>query len=211
MSKIIDLTNLKFGKWNILYKDISNKKGNYWICRCECGTIKSVLSKNLREGKSLSCGCIKREKLKQNRIQPNDINEVGNRYGRLLVVKKSHKNKINSKRVYWSCLCDCDNYKDIRADSLRNGSVKSCGCLHSVGESIISQILENQKINFKREISFNDLRNNNGNLLFFDFGIFNKNNQLLYLIEYDGKQHFNFSNSGWNTEDHYKKPFYMIN
>ena len=205
MTKIIDLTNLKFGKWNVLYKDFSNKKGNYWICKCECGTIKSVLSKNLRDGKSLSCGCIKKEKLKQNRIQPNDINEVGNKYERLLVIRKTKKEEVNSKRVYWHCLCDCGAYKNVRADSLRSGSIKSCGCLHSIGESKISQILENKNINFKRQVSFDDLKNKNGNLLFFDFGIYNKKNDLLYLIEYDGEQHFKFSDSGWNTKNHYEK------
>ena len=34
-----------------------------WICKCDCGKIKSILRNNLVKGKSKSCGCFK-EKLK---------------------------------------------------------------------------------------------------------------------------------------------------
>jgi hypothetical protein len=37
-------------------------------------------------------------------------------------------------------------------------------------------------------------------LLFYDFAIFNNNNQLLCLIEYNGKQHYKVT-GGWNTEE----------
>ena len=33
----------------------------------------------------------------------------------------------------------------------------------------------------------------------FDFGVYNDNNELLYLIEFDGEQHFNVT-GGWNNE-----------
>ena len=34
----------------------------------------------------------------------------------------------------------------------------------------------------------------------FDFYINNH-----YIIEFDGSQHFNYTNRGWDTEDHYKR------
>lgn len=54
--------NTKFGRWTTIKK--SNKKNGriYWLCRCECGTIKEVLSQNLLNGSSQSCGCWNREK-----------------------------------------------------------------------------------------------------------------------------------------------------
>lgn len=60
-TRIIDITNQKFGKLTALRIDPTSRgSGNSlkWICQCECGRILSVKSYNLRNGKSQSCGCI---------------------------------------------------------------------------------------------------------------------------------------------------------
>ena len=33
----------------------------YWLCRCDCGTLKTIRSGNLRSGVTVSCGCIRRD------------------------------------------------------------------------------------------------------------------------------------------------------
>lgn len=51
-----------FGKWEIL-KDIPIPKGKgyyYYTCKCECGTIRDVVTSNLKKGISTNCGCVKR-------------------------------------------------------------------------------------------------------------------------------------------------------
>jgi hypothetical protein len=52
---------------------------------------------------------------------------VGNRYGRLLIVRFSHMNKWN-QRVYL-CRCDCGTEKAIHGRRLVIGNARSCGCL----------------------------------------------------------------------------------
>ena len=53
--------------------------------------------------------------------------DIGNRYGRLVVIGCSgldaHRNRL------WLCLCDCGNTAQARTTELRRGSRKSCGCL----------------------------------------------------------------------------------
>ena len=44
------------------------------------------------------------------------------------------------------------------------------------------------------------MRSKAGACLRFDFAIFNKNNQLIQLIEYDGRQHFKYTNN-WNQSE----------
>lgn len=62
----------------------------------------------------------------------------------------------------------------------------------SKGERRIEEILNQNRISFKKEVSFTDLYGSKGNnLLRFDFAIF-KNSQLVCLLEYDGEQHFKF-------------------
>lgn len=56
----IDLTGKKFGLWTVL-EEIPQRVNNriYYKCQCECGTIKNVVSENLSNGTSQSCGCLK--------------------------------------------------------------------------------------------------------------------------------------------------------
>lgn len=51
-------------------------------------------------------------------------NLVGNRYGKLTVVRFS---QIKDQRTYWICRCDCGNEKEIRGDCLNR--IQSCGCV----------------------------------------------------------------------------------
>lgn len=60
MSSFIQMKGEKFGRWTVLMRD-KESKYSAWICECKCGTIKSVISGNLRRGKSVSCGCHRNE------------------------------------------------------------------------------------------------------------------------------------------------------
>lgn len=52
----------------------------------------------------------------------------GWRFGRLVVLEKSHKG--GRGEIYWRCQCDCGSTLSTRAASLRTGRTQSCGCLH---------------------------------------------------------------------------------
>jgi hypothetical protein len=45
-----------FGEWEVLRFDAIKNGKAYWVCRCSCGTERSVVGSNLRRGKSRSCG-----------------------------------------------------------------------------------------------------------------------------------------------------------
>ena len=48
-----------FGRWEVLGLDTTKPRGGktFWICRCACGTVRSVVGTKLRIGKNKSCGC----------------------------------------------------------------------------------------------------------------------------------------------------------
>ena len=54
------------------------------------------------------------------------VDLTGKRFKRLTVIKRVYRE--DSNLVYWLCKCDCGNKKEVRADSLKNGSTQSCGC-----------------------------------------------------------------------------------
>ena len=61
------------------------------------------------------------------------IDLVGKRFGRLTVIEESPERKKDGK-VRWICKCDCGQVtKSISSGNLRNGNVRSCGCLHIEG------------------------------------------------------------------------------
>lgn len=202
-----DLTGKQFGRWTVLYrvKAPSNNKSKsaYWLCRCECGTVKAVIAQNLNNGSSVSCGCWNREKASE-RMTEYNVNQnpiqIGQRFGKLVVIKDLgyRKEKSRDKNERWVlCQCDCGNTKEVDTNSLHVGRVHSCGCLHSYGEYVIQKLLEENNICFKREYSFDDLLSPKGKKLRFDFAIF-ENDELQLLIEFDGRQHFSGPEAQWS-------------
>lgn len=59
------------------------------------------------------------------------IDLAGQRFGRLLVLKRDGYFKNGKiECIGWLCKCDCGNIKRLRGSVLKNGSTRSCGCLH---------------------------------------------------------------------------------
>ena len=192
MSKMIDLTGQKFNKWLVLERDKAKKGTAYWICQCECGTIKSVCGSSLRNGASKSCGCEKVKKLREN--NGKFINEIGNRYGKLLVIAKDEELSIQKHRAQWICKCDCGNIKTVSNKCLRERKTFSCGCIgSSIGENNITAILLFNEIPFINQYGVN-IENK---WYRYDFAILNADKSIRRLIEFDGIQHTDDTHLHW--------------
>lgn len=180
------LPNEQIGYWTILYKaDGYLGKGAYWHVKCKCGTEKDVSAESLRNGSSLSCGCLHKELTRK----ANLIDLTGQKFGLLTVLGLSDEQPAGD--VHWRVRCDCGNEKNVSGHSMKKGNTLSCGCLkQSIGEMNIEKILVNNCVLFDTEYVFLDLISECGTHLRFDFAIFDKNQELLRLIEYDGEQHY---------------------
>jgi hypothetical protein len=189
MSKLIDLTGQKFGRLTVLKKDQEKKvkSGSYWICRCECGNIKSVKSSSLRRGEITSCGCYRKEQLAKAKQKQSEDEMLGKRFGKLVVQKRSDK-KGSDGALYWICECDCGKTVEVRGHSLKRtdgNQTVSCGCYHrSIGATNIMDCLLFNGIEFIDEYVFIDLPKSR-----FDFAII-ENGSVIRLIEFDGEQHY---------------------
>ena len=59
IGKVINEAGKTVGQWKVLARAENNKDGSArWLCKCTCGTERSVSASALREGRTLSCGCI---------------------------------------------------------------------------------------------------------------------------------------------------------
>ena len=55
------MTGQRFGRWIVLEMAHAHNNRRFWLCRCDCGTEKTVVGGILRNGNSKSCGCLNRE------------------------------------------------------------------------------------------------------------------------------------------------------
>lgn len=199
-NRLHDLTGQKFGHLTVLQLDLekSTPRRKFWKCQCECGNIKSIRSDSLTSKKSptVSCGCYNLKR-KQEAKHYKDIS--GNKYGLLTALEPCFRLNTQGK-MYWRCQCECGTIIEVINQDLFSGHTKSCGCIKSKGQLKISTLLINNNIPFEKEKQFETCIYSKQNTKpRFDFYVNNE-----YLIEYDGKQHFQSSQSGWDTLEQLK-------
>lgn len=185
--KYKDLKGQTFGELLVIEKtDKRNNGAVVWKCKCSCGTIVEWPGDRLQQTKYPNCGCQK--------------SLIGEKFGKLTVIQKVDKVSKN-RNQFWKCLCECGNTSICSTSDLRSGKVIGCGCSKSIGEYHITQILIRNKINFKSEYTFSDLKDKK--LLRYDFAILDNNNNVIRLIEFDGEQHYNTKSTWYNETIHY--------
>ena len=112
----------QFGEWVVIGEAT---KPYHSLCRCSCGKVKEVNNSSLMLGKSLSCGHVPSEKLKNLSYKSSDIKFIGKRFGRLIVLKRVSENGPSK----YLCRCDCGKELVVPSVYLTSGKVSSCGCL----------------------------------------------------------------------------------
>lgn len=121
MRNIIPLEGRRFGRLLVLSEaELSPAGSTRWLCRCDCGLEKIVHGQPLREGKTLSCGCLRKDNAAA-RIAVR----VGQRYSRYVVLRQASNDQAGTR---WYCRCDCGVEKIVSSRSLRAGTTMSCGC-----------------------------------------------------------------------------------
>lgn len=88
MPRFKDRTNDKHGRLTVIsYSGKDHRNKHLWLCLCDCGNKKIVVSDNLSSGKSNSCGCLKVEFLAK---KGNQYGIYEDREAALLKVQYSH-------------------------------------------------------------------------------------------------------------------------
>lgn len=190
-----DIIGKRFGRLIVKSYD-----GNsHYLCECDCGTEVSVETNNLKSGNTKSCGCLQKDRASQ----ANFKSLIGKKFGKLTVVERVQNNRFG--HTCYKCKCDCGGETIVDSGNLRQGITNSCGCIKSKGEMKIQQILQKYDINYISQYSLDDIVLKSGRRPFFDFAIFNKNDELQCLIEYNGKQHYTYTNNGWDNKENFEK------
>lgn len=192
-----DLSNQRFSKLTVVsFNPEESKKQHHrcWNCKCDCGRKTIVRSSRLIKKEIKSClNCSKR----------NDL--TNKKFGKLtpLYIDEDFTMLKNDGRAYWYCECECGGNKIVSSHNLERGITNTCGCgILSKGEKKIEQVLLENNISYKKQYSFSNLLSKKQKPLRFDFAIFNKEDNIEALIEYQGQQHYSVVEHFGGEEDY---------
>ena len=178
----------KYGKLTVV-ENIWAEPRTKLRCICECGKEYIGIKTQILSGKTKSCGCLKRE-ASNKRNWSGYVSEFG-----VKIISESHQEKDGL--WIWNCQCGlCGKMFEARPSKVSYGHITSCGCrATSAREELIDKYLSELDITYKKQFSFDDCLDKRK--LRFDFAVFDNNEELSCLIEYDGGQHF--SPMGYNN------------
>lgn len=125
-----DITGQRFTKLVAVRRLGRHPRGGFvWLCQCDCGNTKEVITKDLGYGSVKSCGCLHAEtEAKKRKVK------VGDKFGMLTVVRQSEHKGIH---IRWDCLCDCGKSTNRSTNNLRTANNPNCGCARKTKASNI--------------------------------------------------------------------------
>lgn len=129
-----DLTGRVFGYLTVLRRAPNKGGRTCWLCRCECGREKEVISRDMKNGKVKSCGCHRHDS------HTNWVDLSGRRFGRLTAIEPTEQ-RDRRGGICWKCICDCGNETVAAESDLVRGNSMSCGCLRRENQQMITSRL----------------------------------------------------------------------
>lgn len=174
-------------RYEILDKYVKNTHYYYKLKCKKCGHIRETSFQNFK--KNLECGC--ETGVYRNRTAQEFINEVNNHAKEPYELVSEYVNQNTIVLLRHSCGFI---WKVRPGDVLKGRSYcPKCGHIQSKGERLITGILKELEISFEPEKRLED------SLQRFDFYI--ELNDKKYAIEYQGRQHFEYSEFMHKSEE----------
>jgi hypothetical protein len=141
-----DLTGQRFGDLVVKNWVGLNSSGSVlWNCECDCGRYRLVPTNWLTGKHTTCCGC----------KYPHQEVEIGQRFGKLIVVGKA----TTKKGLHWLCRCDCGRDNTVYQSNLIHGASTACRyCGHykkQYSESAFNKLYgDYQRQSVKRSFEF---------------------------------------------------------
>ncbi len=122
-TKAEDLVGTTYKGFKVLDCKRENRRSFLQVECPYCKKIKWIRKDQLDDPHRKGCGCL----MTKTQFKQKDL--VGERFGRLEVIKATSERDSHNGSVIWLCRCGCGKFKKVSTGSLKNGSVASCGCL----------------------------------------------------------------------------------
>lgn len=131
MGKMIDKTGNIYGNLIVVahshsvFRNARQGSYQYWICRCFCGEIKTVLANNLTKGNTTSCGCLSSRNNLKNIAKTHGLSK-SNLYKTWdgMLQRCTNKNNISYKYYGAKGIKVCDSWKNFENFYKDMGGIK---------------------------------------------------------------------------------------
>lgn len=128
MKKLPDLTGQRFGKLIVLER-VWHKGATHWRCQCDCGNEAVVVNAHLVNGYTKSCGCLRKEFCKSDKINRTYIDgRINDRLYHIyytMLDRCNNPNSTNYKNYGERGIIVCkewkESYESFRDWSYKNG------------------------------------------------------------------------------------------
>lgn len=119
---VTQFLGLRFGRL-VVESGTTGPYGGTWVrCQCDCGEMTTVLLRNLKTGRTKSCGCYRRE---FRVILPQ---EHGTKIGGVTLIRIAEPGQDRIRK----CLCACGDEFVALERHVLSGNTRSCGCLQKM-------------------------------------------------------------------------------
>lgn len=94
---LVQMINQRFGRL-VVISEAKRTKDNHkrWLCQCDCGKTTIVDGRDLRKGRTKSCGCLLIEKVTKRIVKINTIH--GDSHSRLYHIWQNMKDRCNRNK-----------------------------------------------------------------------------------------------------------------
>jgi hypothetical protein len=131
MIAALDISWQRFGRLVAVTRDdgINSNGVNLWRCLCDCGNYKIASVHDLRRGKTTSCGCAKRQRVRElgkahvrQLKTKSDAELIGKLFGTWVAIGREQ-----NRPSYFLVRCEqCRKGRVMRGDRIRQA--RSCLC-----------------------------------------------------------------------------------
>lgn len=155
--------------------------------KCNCGNIFETSFYKFTKRNKRQCGeCGRRLKAINNAISESEIIDMLSKDNYILLDRKIEG---GDQKIYIQCDKKHEPYW-VNVSKYKSTGRRCPHCQNSKGENKIEEILIDRNITFKSQYIFKDLIGMGGGFLRFDFAILNSDDNIKYLLEYDGEMHY---------------------
>jgi hypothetical protein len=114
--KLVDITGNRYGRLLVQKEALPRTKPAKWVVICDCGTIKEVSGKDMKNGKIQSCGCYKSECTKERHTTHGGTSGGVSRLYRIwlgMLQRVTNPKRDSYKSYIGKGITICDSWKDF--------------------------------------------------------------------------------------------------
>lgn len=108
---ITDISGNQYGRLKVIKYAYTQNQRSYWQCKCRCGQMVIACGKHMRDGRKLSCGCLRKE----------NAAKTGKKQ-----IRYDTDEKRRIHRIYQCMLNRCYRTKDIAYKRYGGRGIKVC-------------------------------------------------------------------------------------